>query len=52
LHEDEANLMQAWSEDGAALVRPWCGEGVFFPEIAFLKSKSKYQINLTIFATN
>jgi len=27
LCKDDANLMQAWREDGAALVRPWCEEG-------------------------
>jgi len=26
--------MQAWSEDGAALVRTWCGEGVSCPKIS------------------
>ena len=31
--ENDARVMQAWSEDGAALVRTWCEEGVFCPEI-------------------
>jgi len=33
LCENDARVMQAWSEDGAALVRTWCEEGVFCPEI-------------------
>jgi len=32
--ENDASLMQAWSEDGAALVRTWCGEGVSCPKIS------------------
>ncbi|MCW1735733.1 hypothetical protein [Anaerorudis cellulosivorans] len=31
--EDDGSLMQAWSEDGAALVRRRCGEGVSYPEM-------------------
>ena len=27
LCEDDASLMQAWSEEGAALVRSWCSLG-------------------------
>ena len=36
LCEDDASLMQAWSEEGAALVRTWYGEGVSCPEIGFV----------------
>ncbi len=33
LCEDDASLMQAWSEERAELVRTWYGEGVSSPEI-------------------
>jgi len=41
LCEDDASLMQAWSEDGADLVRRRCGEGVSSPEIGLQKCKQK-----------
>ncbi len=34
LCKDDASLMQAWSEEGAALVRRRSGEGVSSPEIS------------------
>ncbi len=33
LCEDDASLIQAWSEEGADLVRTWYEEGVSSPEI-------------------
>ena len=33
LYEDDASLMQAWSEEGTALVRPWYGDDMSRPEI-------------------
>ncbi len=37
LCKDDASLMQAWSEEGAALVRRRSGEGVSSPEIGLQK---------------
>jgi len=33
--EDGAALVRTWCEDGAALVQPWCEDGVSRPEIGF-----------------